>query len=177
VDGSCARSLSLPHRGKPTPQPGRSKKTRRCAPEPESSDLPAPAPRFGFLQKVPPLSAAQRFWPSHRLRALQLGPCLVSTSKMAELRSTTTSWKTPFGRPLLEKRTGCSLAMPMPANGQRSAILYTIIESCRCRGIDPYAYLRDVLTRLPSMTNWQVKHVTPEAWAKTSRSSATATVA
>ena len=61
--------------------------------------------------------------------------------------------------------------------GQRSAILYTIIESCRCRGIDPYAYLRDVLTRLPSMTNWQVKHVTPEAWAKTSRSSATATAA
>ena len=36
--------------------------------------------------------------------------------------------------------------------GQRSAILYTITESCRCRGIDPQAYLRDVLTRLPSMT-------------------------
>ena len=47
--------------------------------------------------------------------------------------------------------------------GRRGAILYTIIESCRCRGIDPYAYLRDVLTRLPSMTNWQIKHVTPEA--------------
>jgi hypothetical protein len=27
------------------------------------------------------------------------------------------------------------------AAGQRSAILYTIIESCRCRGMDPYAYL------------------------------------
>ena len=61
--------------------------------------------------------------------------------------------------------------------GQRSAILYTIIESCRCRRIDPYAYLCDVLTRLPSMTNWQVKHITPEAWAKTLRSSATATAA
>ena len=61
--------------------------------------------------------------------------------------------------------------------GQRSAILYTIIESCRCRGIDPYVYLRDVLTRLPSMTNWQVKDITPEAWEKTSRSSATATAA
>ena len=60
------------------------------------------------------------------------------------------------------------------AMGQKSSI-YTIIESCRCRGIDPYAYLRDVLTRLPSMTNWQIKHVTPEAWAKTSRSSPTAT--
>ncbi len=61
--------------------------------------------------------------------------------------------------------------------GQRSAILYTIIESCRCRGIDPHAYLRSVLTRLPSMTNWQVKDITPEAWAKTSRSPATATAA
>ena len=50
--------------------------------------------------------------------------------------------------------------------GQRGAILYTIIESCRRRGLDPHAYLRDVLTRLPSMTNWQVKDFTPEAWAK-----------
>ena len=56
--------------------------------------------------------------------------------------------------------------------GHRGAILYTVIESCRRRGIDPLAYLRDVLTRLPSMTNWQIKEVTPEAWAKSNRSSA-----
>jgi hypothetical protein len=50
--------------------------------------------------------------------------------------------------------------------GQRGAILYTLIESCRRRGIDPYGYLRDVLTRLPSMTNRQTSQITPEAWAK-----------
>lgn len=50
--------------------------------------------------------------------------------------------------------------------GQRSAILYTIIESCRRRKIDPYAYLRDVLNRLPQMTNQQIAEVTPAAWAK-----------
>ncbi len=50
--------------------------------------------------------------------------------------------------------------------GERSAILYTIIESCRRRQIDPYTYLREVLTRLPSMTNRQVKDITPAAWAK-----------
>ena len=55
--------------------------------------------------------------------------------------------------------------------GQRSAILYTVVESCRRRGLDPLAYLRDVLSRLPSMTNWQVKEVTPEAWAKTASAS------
>lgn len=50
--------------------------------------------------------------------------------------------------------------------GQRSAIMYTIIESCRRREIDPYAYLRDVLTRLPHMTNRQVPEVIPSAWGK-----------
>jgi hypothetical protein len=50
--------------------------------------------------------------------------------------------------------------------GQRSAILYTIVECCRRRGIDPYAYLKDVLTRLPHATNWQIVSLTPQAWAK-----------
>ncbi|MBX7209432.1 MAG: IS66 family transposase [Verrucomicrobiaceae bacterium] len=50
--------------------------------------------------------------------------------------------------------------------GERSAILYTIIEACRSRSIDPWEYLRDVLTRLPAMTNQQLDEVTPEAWAK-----------
>jgi transposase len=50
--------------------------------------------------------------------------------------------------------------------GQRGAIVYTIIESCRRRGIDPYTYLREVLTRLPRMTNRQIPEVTPEAWNK-----------
>ena len=53
--------------------------------------------------------------------------------------------------------------------GQRSAILYTIVESCRRRGLDPYAYLRYVLTRLPHATNWQIDQLTPEAWAKQTR--------
>jgi hypothetical protein len=50
--------------------------------------------------------------------------------------------------------------------GERSAIIYTIVESCRRRGIDPYAYLREIFTRLPMATNWQIKDLTPEAWAK-----------
>jgi IS66 C-terminal element len=37
--------------------------------------------------------------------------------------------------------------------GQRGAILYPIVESCRRRGVEAYAYLRDVLSRLPQLTN------------------------
>jgi transposase len=50
--------------------------------------------------------------------------------------------------------------------GQRGAIIYTLVESCRRRGQDPYTYLRDVLTRLPHMTNHQIAEVTPQAWRK-----------
>lgn len=52
--------------------------------------------------------------------------------------------------------------------GERSAIFFTLIEACRSRGIDPQTYLREVLTRLPTLTNHQIKDVTPEAWASTS---------
>ncbi len=50
--------------------------------------------------------------------------------------------------------------------GACSAVIYTIIESARNRGLEPYAYLRELLTRLPSMTNRQIKDVTPRAWGK-----------
>jgi len=51
--------------------------------------------------------------------------------------------------------------------GERGAILYTLIESCRRRGLDPSAYLRAALTRLPNMTNRQVPELLPATWAKT----------
>ncbi len=54
--------------------------------------------------------------------------------------------------------------------GERSAIIYTVIESCRRRSLDPYAYLKDILTRLPCMTNRQIPEVTPKAWGKSQRS-------
>ena len=50
--------------------------------------------------------------------------------------------------------------------GQRGASLYTIVESCRRRGIDPFAYLKDVLARLPAMTTSQLPEILPAAWAK-----------
>ena len=50
--------------------------------------------------------------------------------------------------------------------GDRSAIIYTVIESCRRRRIDPYRYLRDVLTRLPQMTIQQVPEILPSLWGK-----------
>lgn len=48
--------------------------------------------------------------------------------------------------------------------GWRSAVIYSIITSCRNHGIEPYTYLVDVLRRLPSMTTSQISSVIPANW-------------
>ena len=49
--------------------------------------------------------------------------------------------------------------------GWRSAVIYLIVTNCRNRGIDPYEYIKDVLTPLPTMTNRQIHKITPATWA------------
>ena len=44
--------------------------------------------------------------------------------------------------------------------------MYTLIENCRLHGVEPYTYLKDVLTRLPRCTNQDVAQLTPQRWQK-----------
>jgi transposase len=53
-----------------------------------------------------------------------------------------------------------------PSAGDRSAILYTLLGSCRRHGINPFDYLKDLFTRLPSAKITDIKQFTPAAWAK-----------
>lgn len=50
--------------------------------------------------------------------------------------------------------------------GRRNAVIYTLIQNCRLHGVEPYAYLKDLLERLPRMTNQQVEQLTPLNWKK-----------
>jgi transposase len=47
--------------------------------------------------------------------------------------------------------------------GWAAAVIYTLVENCKRHGLDPYAYLKDVLTRLPQgeFTAEDVAHLTP----------------
>jgi len=53
------------------------------------------------------------------------------------------------------------------AAGQTSAVLYSLIETCRKLNINPHEYLSDILTVLPTMTNHTAKNYTPEKWKAT----------
>ena len=54
-----------------------------------------------------------------------------------------------------------------PEAGERSAVIYTLLGSCRRHGINPFDYLKDLFTHLPAAKITQIKEFTPAVWAKT----------
>ena len=54
-------------------------------------------------------------------------------------------------------------------SGQRNAVIYSLVETCRMLDIEPYAYLKDILQRLPTATNKNVSELTPANWLRAKR--------
>ena len=52
--------------------------------------------------------------------------------------------------------------------GERAAALMTLIESAKLCGHDPWAYLRDVFTKLPTWPNSRLYELLPHRWVSTS---------
>ena len=50
--------------------------------------------------------------------------------------------------------------------GQRAAIVMSLVQSAKLNGHDPWAYLRDVLERLPSHPNCRIEELLPHRWQK-----------
>jgi transposase len=51
--------------------------------------------------------------------------------------------------------------------GQRAAAIMSLIQTAKLNGHDPYAYLRDVLTRLPTHKNRDLGDLLPHRWKPT----------
>ena len=49
-------------------------------------------------------------------------------------------------------------------SGQRAANIMTLIQSAKLNGLDPYAYLSDVLKRLPTHKVTQIEELLPHCW-------------
>ena len=54
-----------------------------------------------------------------------------------------------------------------PDSGQTSAVIYSLIETCRKLGINPADYLHDTLEALPAMQQSEAPNWTPARWAAT----------
>jgi hypothetical protein len=49
-------------------------------------------------------------------------------------------------------------------SGKRAAALMSLIQSARLNGHDAYAYLKDVLTRLPAHCASEIGQLLPHQW-------------
>ena len=50
-------------------------------------------------------------------------------------------------------------------SGKRAAAIMSLIQSARLNGHDPYAYLKDVLMRLPTQRASEINKLLPHMWA------------
>lgn len=49
-------------------------------------------------------------------------------------------------------------------SGKRAAAIMSLIQSARLNGHDPYAYMKGVLTRLPSQRASEIADLLPHNW-------------
>lgn len=50
--------------------------------------------------------------------------------------------------------------------GRRAAAAMSLIQSAKLNGLDPYAYLKDVLLRLPTLPARRVDELLPHRWTR-----------
>ncbi|MDP2000088.1 MAG: transposase domain-containing protein [Rhodoferax sp.] len=50
--------------------------------------------------------------------------------------------------------------------GERAAVVMSLLQSAKLRGHDPFAYLKDILTRLPTQLNSRIDELLPHRWQR-----------
>ena len=58
--------------------------------------------------------------------------------------------------------------------GERAAVVMSLIESAKLNGHDPWAYLKDVFERLPTLKNRDLEQLLPHNWRPAAATSAPA---
>lgn len=56
------------------------------------------------------------------------------------------------------------LSIGSPRGGQTAAVLFSFTSTCQRLGVEPWAYLQDVLTRLPATPAIQLTDLLPDKW-------------
>jgi hypothetical protein len=60
------------------------------------------------------------------------------------------------------------------AGGETAAVLYSLVQTCKRLGVEPWRYLRDVLERLPTGPADRLEELLPDRWAAAERAALTA---
>ena len=67
-------------------------------------------------------------------------------------------------RPIAIDRNNWLFTGSLRAGQPAAAAVMSLIQSAKLNGHDPYAYLKDVLARLPTHKNSQIEELLPHRW-------------
>ena len=141
---------------------GKTAAERRAVRQAESRPLVEPE---GLAEINSPASPANRRLPRRSATASTIGTDWCAFSQMAGSRSTPTPWSAQSDR--LPKPQERAVRRPRPRRGQLGCRA-SLIETCKLNGVDPQAYIKDVLTKLVNL--WpasRIEELMPWAWAGT----------
>ena len=90
-------------------------------------------------------------------------------------QSTTTRWRIPSAR----WQSGAInwLFVGSQQAGERAAVMLSLIESAKLNAHDPWAYLKDVFERLPTLKNSDLELLLPHNWQRADQVQAVAPAA
>jgi hypothetical protein len=140
-------------------------------------DLDAEARRQMRQAKAKPIADAFHTWmTAHRLKV----PDVTATAKALDYSLTRWEALTRYLddgnlppdnnhvenqiRPVAVGRSNWLFAGSLRA-GQRAAAIMSLIQSAKLNGHDPYVYLKDVFTRLPTQAANRIEELLPHRWA------------
>jgi hypothetical protein len=144
--------------------------------EDEAREL-APAERHAFRQQ-----RSLAIWEALKAKAMQLQPQLLPKSTLGSairyfideydaLTGYLRDGRFEIDNNLIENSIRPSavgkkrwLFIGHPEAGWRSAVIYSIIVSCRRRGMNPQDYLTDILNRLPMAKTSDIQDLVPAHW-------------
>ncbi len=81
------------------------------------------------------------------------------------LQGTHNNWIENQIRPIAIGRKNWLFAGSLRA-GKRAAAIMSLIQSARLNGHEPFAYLKDVLTRLPTQPQSRIGELLPHRWKR-----------
>ena len=53
-----------------------------------------------------------------------------------------------------------------PLAGERAAVVMSLLQSAKLNGHEPWAYLKDAITRLPTQLNSRIEELLPHRWQR-----------
>ncbi len=94
--------------------------------------------------------------------ALNQWDALVRYAEIGEAEIDNNAMERRMRGPVMGRRN--YLFVGSEAGGRWAAVIYSLVESCRLNGVEPYAYLRDVLRRVWTHPQSRIDELMPRLW-------------